>query len=32
MDALDHEEQFLFKEEVLQLGESLGEPGALDNV
>jgi hypothetical protein len=32
MDTLDHEEQFLFKEEVLQLGESLGEPGALDNV
>jgi hypothetical protein len=32
MDRLDHEEQFLFKEEVLQLGESLGEAGALDNV
>jgi hypothetical protein len=32
VDRLDHEEQFLFKEEVLQLAESLGEPGALDNV
>lgn len=32
MDRLDHEEQFLFKEEVLQLGEALGETGALDNV
>ncbi len=29
---LDHEEQFLFKEEVLQLSEALGETGALDNV
>jgi hypothetical protein len=29
---LDHEEQFLFKEEVRQLGEALGEAGALDNV
>jgi len=32
MDTLDHEEQFLFKEEILQLGEALGEPGTLDNV
>ncbi len=29
---LDHEEQFLFKEEVLQLAEALAEPGTLDNV
>ena len=32
VDRLDHEEQFLFKEEVLSLAESLGEAGALDNV
>ncbi|MFV2062765.1 MAG: hypothetical protein ACC726_04525 [Chloroflexota bacterium] len=32
MDRLDHEEQFLFKEEVQQLSEALGEAGALDNV
>ena len=32
MDQLDHEEQFLFKEEVQQLSEALGETGALDNV
>ena len=32
MDRLDHEEQFLFKQEVQQLAESLGEAGALDNV
>ena len=32
VDRLDHEEQFLFKEEVLTLAEALGEPGALDNV
>lgn len=32
MDRLDHEEQFLFKEEVQQLAEALSEPGALDNV
>jgi hypothetical protein len=32
VDRLDHEEQFLFKQEVLQLAESLAEPGALDNV
>jgi hypothetical protein len=32
MEGLDHEEQFLFKEEVLQLSEALGETGALDNV
>jgi hypothetical protein len=29
---LDHEEKFLFKEEILTLANSLGEPGALDNV
>lgn len=32
MDRLDHEEQFLFKQEVQQLAEALGEAGALDNV
>ena len=32
VDRLDHEEQFLFKEEVLQLGEALSDAGALDNV
>ncbi len=32
MDRLDHEEQFLFKEEVQQLSEALGETSALDNV
>ena len=32
VDRLDHEEQFLFKEEVLSLGEALAEAGALDNV
>ena len=32
MDRLDHEEQFLFKQEVQQLAESLGEAGTLDNV
>jgi len=32
VDRLDHEEQFLFKEEVLGLAEALGETGALDNV
>ena len=32
VDRLDHEEQFLFKEEVLSLAEALGEAGALDNV
>ena len=32
MDQLDHEEQFLFKEEIVQLANALGEPGALDNV
>jgi hypothetical protein len=32
VDRLDHEEQFLFKEEVLALAESLAEAGALDNV
>ena len=29
---LDHEEKFLFKEEILHLANSLGEPGSLDNV
>jgi hypothetical protein len=32
VDRLDHEEQFLFKEEVAHLAEALGETGALDNV
>jgi len=32
MQRLDHEEQFLFKQEVQQLAEALGEAGALDNV
>jgi hypothetical protein len=32
MQRLDHEEQFLFKQEVQQLAEALGETGALDNV
>jgi hypothetical protein len=32
MDQLDHEEQFLFKEEIVQLANALGETGALDNV
>ncbi len=29
---LDHEEKFLFKEEILGLSTALGEAGALDNV
>ena len=29
---LDHEEKFLFKEEISALANSLGEPGQLDNV
>jgi hypothetical protein len=29
---LDHEEQFLFKEEILQLATAVAEPGTLDNV
>jgi hypothetical protein len=29
---LDHEEKFLFKEEILHLSTSLDEPGVLDNV
>ena len=29
---LDHEEKFLFKEEILQLANAVGEPGILDNV
>ena len=32
VERLDHEEQFLFKEEVLQLAEALGETATLDNV
>lgn len=32
MQRLDHEEQFLFKQEVQQLAEALGETGTLDNV
>jgi hypothetical protein len=30
--VLDHEEQFLFKEEILHLATALAEAGALDNV
>ena len=29
---LDHEERFLFREEILNLSTALNEPGALDNV
>ena len=29
---LDHEEKFLFKEEILQLSNAVAEPGVLDNV
>ena len=29
---LDHEERFLFREEILNMANALGEPGALDNV
>lgn len=29
---LDHEEQFLFKEEILHLATAVAEPGMLDNV
>jgi hypothetical protein len=29
---LDHEEKFLFKEEILHLANALAEPGMLDNV
>ncbi len=29
---LDHEEQFLFKEEILHLSNAVAEPGMLDNV
>jgi hypothetical protein len=32
MEMLDHEEQFLFKEEILQLSNALSETGMLDNV
>jgi hypothetical protein len=30
--VLDHEERFLFREEILNLANALAEPGALDNV
>jgi hypothetical protein len=30
--VLDHEERFLFREEILNLATALAEPGALDNV
>jgi hypothetical protein len=30
--VLDHEEKFLFKEEILHLSNAVAEPGALDNV
>ena len=29
---LDHEEKFLFKEEILHLSNAVAEPGVLDNV
>ena len=29
---LDHEEKFLFKEEILHLANAVAEPGTLDNV
>ena len=29
---LDHEERFLFREEILNMSNALAEPGALDNV
>src|SRR3989304_7324652 len=29
---LDHEEKFLFKEEILHLATAVAEPGTLDNV
>jgi hypothetical protein len=29
---LDHEEKFLFKEEILNLSNSVAEPGTLDNI
>jgi hypothetical protein len=32
MAMLDHEEKFLFKEEILQLATAVSEPGVLDNV
>ncbi len=32
VERLDHEEQFLFKEEVLQLAEAVSETATLDNV
>jgi hypothetical protein len=32
VDRLDHEDQFLFKEEVLQLAEAVSETATLDNV
>jgi hypothetical protein len=30
--VLDHEERFLFREEILNLANALSEPGSLDNV
>jgi hypothetical protein len=30
--VLDHEERFLFREEILNMANALAEPGALDNV
>src|SRR6187551_3337507 len=30
--VLDHEEQFLFKEEILHMATALNDPGSLDNV
>jgi hypothetical protein len=32
MERLDHEEQFLFKQEVQQLAEAIGDASTLDNV
>jgi hypothetical protein len=31
-EMLDHEERFLFREEILNMSNALAEPGALDNV
>ena len=32
MTGLDHEERFLFREEILALAAALGDPTTLDNV
>ena len=32
MMGLDHEERFLFREEILALASALGDPATLDNV